>query len=140
MKMEKRPKVGIGVIVIKDGKVLHGKRKNAHGAGEWCFPGGHLEFGESFEECARRETLEETGIKIKNIRLGTVTNDIFEKEDKHYITVYMVADHESGEAKVMEPEKCERWEWSGWDNPPKPIFLPETNLRKTGFDPFKRTR
>jgi len=53
----------IGVIVRKENKVLMGHRINAHGHETWCFPGGHLEFNESIEDCA-----EETGIKIKNIR------------------------------------------------------------------------
>jgi len=65
--MDKKPKVGVGIIVIKDNKVLLGKRKNSHGEGSWCFPGGHLEFNESLENCAKREVLEETGIEIKNI-------------------------------------------------------------------------
>ncbi len=43
----KRPKVGLGVLIFKDGKVLLGKRKGAHGEGTWCPPGGHLEFGET---------------------------------------------------------------------------------------------
>ncbi len=135
--MEKRPLVGLGVAVLKDGKVLLGKRKNSHGAGTWCFPGGHLEFGESFEDCARRETLEETGVNIKNVRLGTVTNDIFEKEKKHYITVYMIAEHESGEARVMEPEKSEAWRWFRWDDLPRPLFLCMEGLIAQGFDPFR---
>lgn len=99
--MENRPKVGLGVIVKKDGKVLFGKRKNAHGDGSWCMPGGHLEFNESWEECAARETMEETGLKIKNIRFVTATNDIFFVEEKHYITIYMVADYESGDLCIF---------------------------------------
>jgi 8-oxo-dGTP diphosphatase len=55
---ENRPKVGIGVFIFKDGKFLMGCRKGTHGAGTWSVPGGHLEFGESFEECAEREALE----------------------------------------------------------------------------------
>ena len=133
---DNRPRVGIGVCVIKDGKVLLGKRKSSHGEGDWNFPGGHLEFGESWEECARRETLEEAGIEIKNIRFGAVTNDIFEKENKHYITIFIVADFDSGEVKVMEPDKCEKWEWFEWGDLPQPIFLPTRNLIKQNFDPF----
>lgn len=133
---ENRPKVGVAAIVIRDGRVLMHRRKNAHGDGTWSFPGGHLEFGESWEDCARRETLEEAGIQIKNIRFGTATNDIFEKEGKHYITLYMLADLESGEPKVMEPDRCERWEWVEWDRMPRPRFLPIENLLKTDFRPF----
>mgnify|MGYP003394911621 FL=1 len=135
--MENRPKVGIGVCVIKDGKILFGKRKNAHGQGSWCFPGGHLEFNETWEECAVRETLEETGLKIKNIRFATATNDIFPMENKHYITIFMIADYDSGELRIMEPEKCERWDWFDWSSPPQPLFIPQQNLLKSGYNPFK---
>ncbi len=134
--MENRPKVGVGVVVMKDGKVLLGKRKNAHGEGSWCFPGGHLEFGESWEQCARREVLEETSLTIKNIRFGTVTNDIFEKEEKHYITLFMLSEPEAGEVQLMEPEKCERWEWFEWDNLPRPLFVPIENALRIGYNPF----
>jgi len=92
--MDKKPKVGVGVIVIKDNKVLLGKRKGSHGEGSWCFPGGHLEFNESLENCAKRETLEETGIEIKNIRFETITNEIFKDEGTHYITIFMLCEHD----------------------------------------------
>jgi 8-oxo-dGTP diphosphatase len=135
---DERPKVGVGVIVINGSKILMGKRKNAHGHGSWSFPGGHLELNETTEECARRETLEETGLKVKNIRIGTFTNDIFEKEGKHYITLFMLSDYDpsSGEPKVMELEKCEKWEWFEWDNLPSPLFLPIQNLLKQKYNPF----
>ncbi len=107
--MENRPKIGIGIIVIKDNKVLLGKRKNVHGDGSWSFPGGHLEFNEGIEDCARREVMEETGIRIRDLRAGPFTNDIFNKEGKHYVTLYVISEHHSGEPKVMEPERCERW-------------------------------
>lgn len=137
--MKKEVRVGLGVFIRKDGKILLGKRKGSHGAGGWCPPGGHLEFGESWEQCARRETMEEVGIKIKNISFGAVTNDIFEKDSKHYITICMVADYDSGEVKVMEPEKCEKWEWFEWekDKLPEKLFLPQINLLKKDFNPFE---
>ena len=136
----KRPSVGLGVILRKDGKVLLSRRKNAHGEGTWSFPGGHLEFNETFEECAARETFEETGIRIKNVKFLTTTNDIMDKEKKHYITIYVVADHGSGEPKVMEPhrnEKNEGWQWFSWDKLPRPLFLCIDNLLKQNIDPFR---
>lgn len=133
--MENTPKVGLGVMVIKEGKILLGKRKNAHGEGTWSYPGGHLEFGESWEACATREVMEETGIKIKNLRFGMVTNDIFENERKHYITIFIVADLASGAVTLMEPHKCETWDWFEWDQFPKPLFLPILNQLKTNFNP-----
>lgn len=131
--MDKRPLVGVAAIIIKDGKVLLGKRKNAHGSGTWQFPGGHLEFNETIENCAQREVLEETGIKIKNIRLGPYTNDIFEQEQKHYITLFVMAEYDSGELALKEPQKCEKWGWFEWTRLPQPSFLPIINLLKQNF-------
>lgn len=134
---EKRPKVGVGVIVLKEGKVPLGKRYGSHGEGSWCLPGGHLEFGESLEDCARREVLEETGLQIKNIRFGTVTNDIFKEEDKHYITIYMATDYDSGELQNTNPERFEEWGWFEWGEFPEPLFIPLRNLLKQNYNPFK---
>ena len=92
---------------------------------------------ESLENCAKRETLEETGIEIKNIRFETITNDIFKDEEKHYITIFMLSEYDSGEVKVMEPEKCEKWGWFEWNNLPEPLFLPIQNLLKKGYNPLK---
>jgi 8-oxo-dGTP diphosphatase len=116
-----QPRVGIGVMIFKDGKVLLGKRKGSHGAGELAFPGGHLDHMESFEECARRETLEECGIEIQNIRFHLLAN-IRRYKPKHYTHIGLIADWESGEPKVLEPEKCEGWAWYDIDEIPKGSF------------------
>lgn len=130
MKNKQNVRVGVGVIVKKNGKVLLGKRKDAHGEGDWSFPGGHLEFGEEIEDCVRREVLEETSLKVKNIKFFFLTNDIFPKEGKHYITIFMVCDYQSGELKIMEPQKCEKWGWFPFNNLPSPLFIPIKNLLK----------
>lgn len=116
-----RPKVGVGVMVIKEGKVLLQKRKSSHGTGEYAFPGGHLEHLESIEDCARRETREECGIEIENIRFLCVSN-MDRYAPKHYIDIGLVADWRSGEPTVMEPEKAEFWNWYELDSLPEPLF------------------
>lgn len=108
---EDRPRVGVGVMIFKNGKILLHKRRGSHGEGEHSFPGGHLEYMESFEECARRETKEEAGIEIKNIRFQYLAN-VKEYTPKHYVHVGLVADWLSGEPKVMEPEESDPIE--GW--------------------------
>lgn len=129
------PRIGVGVVVIKNDTVLIGKRLNAHGEGTWAFPGGHLEFFEEVEDCARREVLEETGLEITNVSFATFTNDLFIKEQKHYITIFMRADYVSGELELLEPEKCAEWIWATWDNLPEPLFLTMQNLKKQGYIP-----
>ncbi|MFH1409341.1 MAG: NUDIX hydrolase [Nanoarchaeota archaeon] len=132
-----RPRIGVGVILLKEGKVLLGKRKSAHGEDDWCFPGGHLEHGESIEESGAREVLEETGIIVQNLRKGTFTNDIF-PSGKHYVTLFLISDTFDGEAAVKEPEKCERWEWFNWHEMPEPLFLPIKHLLEQGYAPIKK--
>ena len=66
-------------------------------------------------------------------RLGPYTNDVFQKEKKHYITLFVVADYDSGVLKLKEPEKCEKWDWFEWGKLPEPLFLPIKNLLKQNF-------
>ncbi len=130
-----RPGVGVGIYVRKDGKVLIGQRKGIHAPGTWCAPGGHLELGESWEDCARREVMEEAGIEIDNVHLGNVTNDIY-PDGKHYVTIQMIADWKSGEPRVLETEKMERWEWRDFNDVPEPRMLSFENFAKSGYNPL----
>ncbi|MFA7244734.1 MAG: DUF1653 domain-containing protein [Candidatus Magasanikbacteria bacterium] len=133
-----RPKVGIGVIIMKDNKVLIGKRISKLGTNTHSFPGGHLEFGESWEECAKRETKEETDIEINNIRFFATTNDIMEKDNQHYITIFLLANYLSGQEKVKEPNKWLEWSWLTWEELPTPLFKPIENILKQNLNPFEK--
>ena len=133
IEMLKIPRVGVAVIVQKEGKVLLGERQSALGAGKWAFPGGHLEFNETVEACAEREVFEETGLQIQDIKYAAFTNDIFKDEDKHYITLYVIAEYAGGELELKEPDKCSQWAWFSWESLPEPRFLPLENLLKQGF-------
>lgn len=133
------PRVGVGVFVVQQGRLLLGKRRGSHGAGTWGLPGGHLEHGESIEECARREVLEETGLEVTDVRLGPYTSDVF-PEGKHYVTLFAVARPVGGVLTVCEPHKCERWDWFVWEGLPDPLFLPIASVRRTGFDPTRHMR
>lgn len=130
----KHTRVGVGVMIMKEGKVLIGKRKGSHGAGEYAWPGGHLEHMESFEECARREVREEAGIEVDNIRFLRLMN-VRDYAPRHYVDVALIADWKSGEPRVMEPEKLESWEWRDMDDMPQPLFAmlpPYFEALKTG--------
>lgn len=71
---------------------------SAFSKGKWAFPGGHLEHGETFFECAERETLEETGLVVKGLKVLNVTNDVFKEAGKHYITLFVVCE-------MVDPEQ-----------------------------------
>ena len=81
------PLIGVGIIITHNNQVLLIQRKNAHGAGSWSTPGGHLAFGESPEERAARELLQEVNLTCGDIQFVAITNDIFESPGKHYITI-----------------------------------------------------
>lgn len=123
-----RPQVGLAVIVERGGKVLLLKRTGSHGQGTWAPPGGHVEFGESLEECAVRETLEETGIIIGDVEFVAITNDLFPSEQKHYLTVWVEATYRSGQASVAYPDKVAQVSWVSWDALPEQLFIPFDNL------------
>ncbi|GKZ33001.1 nudix hydrolase 15, mitochondrial [Aspergillus brasiliensis] len=111
-------RVGVAVFIFNGhNEFIIGQRKGSHGAGTWALPGGHLELNESFETCAVREILEETDLKVQDVRFLTVTNDIMKAEGKHYITVVMgckLCDVDA-QPKLMEPNKCSGWEWTTWE-------------------------
>ena len=124
----KAPQVGVAVVVKRGNKFLMGKRKNALGSDHWAFPGGHLEFGETPQECAKRELLEETSLQAHGFNSSLWTNDIFVEEDKHFVTLYMIVTSFTGDPKCMEPEKCEGWQWFRFSELPEPLFFPLQNL------------
>lgn len=124
---KERPRIGVGVVVRQNGRVLLGQRLGSTGSGHWGFPGGHLEYGEEVEECAARELFEETGLKARSIRVGPWTNDTMEK---HYLTLFAFVDSFEGEVQLKEPGKCLGWHWFEWNALPQPLFVPILSLIK----------
>lgn len=129
-----QPRVGVGVILVRDGRVLLGERAGSHGAGTWALPGGHLEFGETVEACAAREALEETGLEIEGITRAPWSNDLVDGA-RHYVTLFVVANAPRGEAVVLEPGKCRGWQWFAWSDLPSPLFAPLAALHAGGYVP-----
>ncbi len=127
---KKRVGAGIGVILRRDGKILLGKRhpdpdkagSAFRSAGEWCLPGGKLDWGESLEGGAIREVKEETGIIIKNPKVISVHN--CKNEHAHFVTIGLLATEFEGEAKVMEPDEITEWQWFNLNNLPYPRYFP----------------
>ena len=115
------------------------RRKGAHGGGEYALPGGHLEHGESFEECGAREVLEEAGLELllAETRYAYAVNTVFPTSGAHYVTVFCTASVPAGaQPRNCEPHKCEGWEWVSWGDLRRtcqPLFLPLAKLLDSGY-------
>jgi len=123
---DKRPKVGFGVYILNDQNeilLLKRKKEAGHSPNTWHPPGGHLEFKEAFEKGVKREAKEEAGVIVDNINLIGVTNDIYLKENKHYVTLAFLAKIKSGKPKIMEPDICEKIGWFKLNKLPKNLML-----------------
>jgi 8-oxo-dGTP diphosphatase len=120
----KVPLVGVGCIVTRGTQLLlvRGHR------GYWAPPGGHLDFGETPEQCAARETLEETGLQVENVRFVAVTNDLIPETNRHYVTIWMRADAPFGAATVNDAEEIAELGWFERDALPSPRHVFFDNL------------
>ena len=123
-----RPLVGVGVIVTKGNQVLLLRRRSSHGDGTWSVPRGHLEYGEALEACAIREVKEEVGVTITDLAFRAVTNDLFEAERMHDVTIWMEGSYVSGEPSIQAPDEMSNVGWFSWDALPEPLFLPLQHL------------
>src|SRR5712671_8188300 len=75
-----RPMVGVGGVIIDQGRTLLIRRGSEPLLGEWSIPGGPLEIGETLEEGVARELLEETGIEVRILELIEVFDRVFLEE------------------------------------------------------------
>jgi 8-oxo-dGTP diphosphatase len=107
------PICGVGAVVIKEGKVLLVKRGVDPNKGMWAIPGGSLKLGETLQEGAEREIMEETGVTIK-AKEPVYSFDFFERDNDgrvrfHYVIVDMIADYICGEVQGADDALDARW-------------------------------
>lgn len=134
MAENKKIGVGFGVMLLSNNKVLLGRRHDdpekadsmLNGAGTWTMPGGKLDFGELFEDGARREVMEETGIKANKLGVICVNQDIV--NDAHFVTLGLLCEDFSGESEVREPDEITVWKWFGLDELPSPLYFPTAKI------------
>ena len=122
------PRVGVGIVVRRERELLLVRRAGTHGAGTWSTPGGHLDYGEDPAACAGREAAEETGVSIGPARFAGVTNDVFDAEGKHYVTLWFEAELESGNAAALAEHELDAVGWFDEDALPEPLFPPLVRL------------
>jgi len=115
-----RPQIGVGVIFVRDGRVFLARRLGAHGEDTWASAGGHLEMGESLEQCARRESMEELGVTVGDLRFLCVSNII--AYGKHYVDIEFLGDIDGQEPGLAEPDRFTDGGWFPLDSLPRPLF------------------
>lgn len=134
--MEEKKKVGVGfgIMLLRAGKVLLGKRHQdpekasslLNGAGTWTMPGGKLHFGETFEEGAKREVMEETGLKLNQVNIICINQDMV--ETAHFITIGLFSNAIEGEPQVLEPDEITEWHWFDLNHLPAPLYFPSAKV------------
>jgi len=88
-----RPYVGVGAVIVQDGRVLLVKRKYEPLAGQWSLPGGAVEVGETLEACLIREMLEETGFEVSVGPVIEVIDRITRDEEGRVMYHFVLVDY-----------------------------------------------
>jgi 8-oxo-dGTP diphosphatase len=134
-----RPIVGAGAVVHSRGRVLLVKRKNPPNQGKWALPGGLVELGETSQEAAVREILEETGLRVRVEGLLDVQSDLHRdarsRLEYHYVLVDYLAEPIGGRLKLNAESYA-----SGWFNGPQTRRLTMSEGTRSVLDLFFKRR
>ena len=125
-----KPGIGVGIMILKDNKILLGLRNpdkvkassELQGRGTWTMPGGKVEFMEKLIDAAKRELEEETSLIANKLDLLCISDDM--TDTAHYVTVGFIVREYKGEVKTMEPETILEWKWFPLNNLPENLYNP----------------
>lgn len=115
------PGLGVGLVILRDDKILLYKRVNPPEAGYWNIVGGKVDHMEPAEEAARREAEEETGLKIGRIERIAVTEQIIAADRQHWMSILYLARDVEGEPQLTEPDKLSDFGWFALTDLPTPL-------------------
>jgi 8-oxo-dGTP diphosphatase len=117
------PGLGVGLAILRDGKLLLCRRMKAPEAGHWNIVGGKVDHMERAEIAARREAEEETGLSIGPIRCLGLTEQLIEADRQHWISLLYVTDDTTGDPQLTEPDKLSEIGWFDLDALPQPLSV-----------------
>jgi len=107
------PIPGVAAVVFHEGKVLLTRRENEPSKGMWGIPGGVVEVGETVEEAVVREVLEETGVRVRPVKLITSYDSIVKDDGGrpryHYVLIEYLCEYLEGEPKAASDALDARW-------------------------------
>ncbi|MCF1460936.1 NUDIX domain-containing protein [Agrobacterium vitis] len=115
------PGVGVGLAILRDGKLLLYKRMRPPEAGFWNIVGGKVDVLEPAEQAARREAEEETGLTIGSVEFVSVSEQIITADRQHWVSLLYKTSDISGEATLTEPDKLSDFGWFALDDLPQPL-------------------
>jgi ADP-ribose pyrophosphatase YjhB (NUDIX family) len=108
-----RPLVGVGAVIVQDGRAVIVERSTEPLKGQWSIPGGALELGESLRQCAAREALEETGLQVEAVDVLDVFDSIYPDPDGraryHYVLIDFFCRIIGGELRAGGDAAQARW-------------------------------
>ena len=108
-----QPLVGVGAVIVENGRVVLIKRGKPPLLGEWSIPGGMLELGETVRQGAEREALEETGLVVRATKLLGVFDRVVPDEQGrilyHYVLVDFLCEKIAGELRAGADAAEARW-------------------------------
>lgn len=117
------PGLGVGLAILRDGKLLLCKRMKAPEAGHWNIVGGKVDHMEPAEIAARREAEEETGLSIGSIRYLGTTEQLIEADRQHWVSLLYVTDDTTGEPQLTEPDKLSAIGFFDLGDLPQPLSV-----------------
>ncbi|PYB75603.1 NUDIX domain-containing protein [Rhizobium wuzhouense] len=117
------PGLGVGLAILRDGKLLLCRRMKAPEAGHWNIVGGKVDHMEPAAEAARREAEEETGLTIGPITYLGVTEQIIAADGQHWVSLLYKATETQGEPQLTEPDKLSEIGWFELDDLPQPLSV-----------------
>ena len=117
------PRVGCGVAVIVDGRILLLKRRNEPEPGCWGIAGGKVDLFESAAEAGRRELEEETGIRAGGLEWLCFVDQIDRDAGSHWVSPIYLARGFEGRPRLVEPDKHEAMDWFDLDALPGPLAV-----------------
>jgi 8-oxo-dGTP diphosphatase len=117
------PGLGVGLAILRDGKLLLCRRMKAPEAGYWNIVGGKVDHMEPAAEAARREAEEETGLSIGPVTYLGVTEQIIPADGQHWVSLLYKATETEGEPQLTEPDKLSEIGWYDLDALPEPLSV-----------------